>query len=370
MSVYVGIDVHRKRSQVAVVAEDGKVQLNKNVVNGTETLLRLIGDLPAGTPVAFEAAFGWGWLAQLLEDYGFEAHLVHPLRCKAIASARLKNDKVDAAILAQLLRADLLPEAWIAPPAVRQLRALLRHRAGLVRLRTQQQNRIHAVVADFGYDRSGSYLSGPGRGWLAGLDLPPVSREVVADCLAVIDGLAPVIDRIDGELRQHAKADPRVKTLTTLPGVGQFTALVMLAEIGDITRFGSARKLASWAGLTPTVRGSDLTVRHGHISKQGSAWLRWVMNQAAQTAKRSPEFSATYAAIAGRRGKKIATIAISRKLLTRAWHLLATAREPGPTGPDASTATAVHLQTGRVTKPRVSSLSRHEPASGRARSSD
>ena len=93
MSVYVGIDVHRKRSQVAVVAEDGKVQLNKNVVNGSEPMLRLIGDLPAGTPAASGAAFGWGWLAGLLEDYGFEAHLVHPLRCKAIASARLKNDK-------------------------------------------------------------------------------------------------------------------------------------------------------------------------------------------------------------------------------------------------------------------------------------
>ena len=308
MSVYVGIDVHRKRSQVAVVTEDGKVQLNKNTVNGTEPILRLIGDLPAGTPVAFEAAFGWGWLVRLLEDYGFEAHLMHPLRCKAIASARLKNDKVDAATLAQLLRADLLPEAWIAPAEIRelreitryrgklvqlrtsckdqvhgvlaklgievtcsdifgawgtawldelplpqpyswkvaslrQLRALLRHRAGLVRLGTQQRNRIHAVVADFGYDRSGSYLSGPGRGWLAELELPAISREIVTDALAVIDGLALLIDRIDAELRQHAKADPRVKTLTTLPGVGQFTALVMLAEIGDIT---ASPAPASW----------------------------------------------------------------------------------------------------------------------------
>ena len=166
MSVYVGIDVHRKRSQVAVVTEDGTVQLSKNVVNGSEPFLRLIGDLPSGTPVAFEAAFGWSWLAELLEDYGFEARLVHPLRCKAIASARLKNDKVDAAILAQLLRADLLPEAWLAPPRVRQLRALLRHRASLVRLGTQLRNRIHAVAADHGYDRSASY--GPGRaaaGW-------------------------------------------------------------------------------------------------------------------------------------------------------------------------------------------------------------
>ena len=322
MSVYVGIDVHRKRSQVAVVTEDGTVQLNKNVVNGSTPFLQLIGDLPSGTPVAFEAAFGWSWLAELLEDYGFEAHLVHPLRCKAIASARLKNNKVDAAILAQLLRADLLPEAWLAPAKVRRLRALLRHRVSLVRLGTQLRNRIHAVAADHGYDRPASYWTGPGRGWLAGLDLPAASREIITDCLAVIDGLAPVIDRIDGELHAHAKADPRVKVLRTLPGVGEFTALVIVAEIGDISRFPSARKLASWAGLTPTVRGSDLKIRHGHISKQGSVWLRWALNQAAQTAKRSPEFAASYAAIAKRRGKKIATIAIARKLVTRAWHLL------------------------------------------------
>ena len=322
------------------------MQLNKNVVNGSEPMLRLIGDLPAGTPVAFEAAFGWSWLAELLEDYGFDPHLVHPLRCKAIASARLKNDKVDAAILAQLLRADLLPEAWIAPAEVRQLRALLRHRVSLVRLGTQLRNRIHAVAADHGYDRSASYWTGPGRGWLAELDLPAASREIVTDCLAVIDGLAPLIDRIDGELHQHAKADPRVKVLRTLPGVGEFTALVMLAEIGDITRFRSARKLASWAGLTPTVRGSDLKVRHGHISKQGSAWLRWVLNQAAQTAKRSPEFAATYSSIAKRRGKKIATIAIARKLLTRAWHLLAEMQAA-----EAEHAAAAAVKTGGSPSP-------------------
>src|SRR6266480_4364216 len=96
MSVYVGIDVHRKRSQVAVITKDGQVQLNKNVVNGSEPMLRLIGDLPSGTPVAFEAAFGWGWLARLLEDYGFEAHLVHPLRCKAIASADRKSTRLNS----------------------------------------------------------------------------------------------------------------------------------------------------------------------------------------------------------------------------------------------------------------------------------
>jgi transposase len=334
MSVYAGIDVHRKRSQVAVVDQSGEVLANRNVPNGTEPILGVIGSLPPGTPAAFEAGYGSGWLAGLLEDYGFAPHLVHPLRCKAIASARLKNDKVDAAILGQLLRADLLLEAWIAPPQVRQLRALLRHRVQLVQLRTLLRNRIHAVVAEHGHDRQAGVWSGPGRAWLASLELTAVSREVVDDDLALIDALGSVIDRLDWEICQRARSDPRVKVLTQLPGIGPFTALVILAEIGDVNRFASARKLASWAGLTPTVRGSDRIVRHGHISKQGSAWLRFVLCEAAQTAKRSPQFAATFQAIARRRGKKIATTAIARKLLTRAWHLLTNAqRAPAPKPP-------------------------------------
>jgi len=142
-----------------------------------------------------------------------------------------------------------------------------------------------------------------------------------------------VTGRIDGELRAHAKADPRAGTLTTLPGAVQFTALVMVAEIGDISRFPSARKLASWAGLTPTVRGPGPDRPARAHPGQGPAWLRWVLNQAAQTAKRSPGFAATYAAIAKRRGKKIATIAIARKLLTRAWHLLSGMQATGPATP-------------------------------------
>jgi len=326
MSVYVGIDVHRKRSQVAVIDPGGQVLANRNVPNGAEPILKVIGGLPPGTPAAFEACYGTSWLVELLEDYGFDPHLVHPSRCKAIASARLKNDKVDAAILAQLLRADLLPEAWIAPPAIRQLRALLRHRVALVRLRTRLRNRIHAIVADYGHDRSGGgYWTGPGRAWLASLSLPAVSRELVEDDLGLIDALQGRIDRLDWEIRQRARSDPRVKVLTELPGVGPFTALVILAEVGDISRFASARKLASWAGLTPTVRGSDRVAHYGHISKQGSVWLRWVLCEAAQTAKRSPEFAGTFQRIAQRRGKKIATTAIARKLATRAWHLLADA---------------------------------------------
>jgi transposase len=187
------------------------------------------------------------------------------------------------------------------------------------------------VAADHGYDRPAGYWSGPGRAWLASLDLPSASRQVIDDDLALIDALAAPIAALDAQVRRCARSEPGVQVLTQLPGVGEFTALVILAETGDITRFGSARKLASWAGLSPTVRGSDRTVHHGHISKQGSVWLRQALGQAAQTAKRSPQFAASYQAIAARRGKQIATTAIARKLLTRAYHLLTDVGITGPT---------------------------------------
>jgi len=193
MTVYVGMDVHRKRSQVAIVDDAGVQQRNRNLANDPATLIPVLGALPPGTPVAFEAAYGWGWLVDLLEELELEPHLVHPSRCKAIASARLKNDKVDAATLAQLLRADLLPEAWIAPQATRDLRALLRHRASLVRLSTSLKNRVHAVLADRGIGEDRILWTGPGRAWLADLELPPIPRAIVEDCCGLLDALATPI---------------------------------------------------------------------------------------------------------------------------------------------------------------------------------
>jgi transposase len=211
------------------------------------------------------------------------------------------------------------PRRGVAPAKVRQLRALLRHRISLVRLGAQLRNRIHAVAAGHGYDRPASYWTGPGRGWPSRV-LPATSREIITDCLAVT-GRPGAGDRPDRRGAAPARQD-RSQSQDAPDAAGRRGSSPhwsWWAEIGDISRFGSARKLASWAGLTPTVRGSDLKVRHGNISKQGSVWLRWVLNQAAQIAKRSPEFAPAYSSIAKRRGKKIATIAIARKLLTRAW---------------------------------------------------
>jgi transposase len=322
MSIYVGMDVHRKRSQVAIVDDAGDEQRNRNLPNDPAKLIPILGALPPGTPVAFEAAYGWGWLVELLEELELEPHLVHPSRCKAIAAARLKNDKVDARTLAQLLRADLLPEAWIAPQATRDLRALLRHRASLVRMGTACKSRVHAVLADRGIPERSSLWTGPGRAWLAGLALPPTQRAIVEDCCGLLDALATPIARLEREIAALAKPDPRVQALMVLPGVGRLTAMTLVAEIGDIGRFPTARKLCAWAGLTPAVRNSDRKVRHGHITKQGSVWVRWILQEAAQTAKKRPPFAGTYAQLARRRGNSIATVAIARRLLARCFHIL------------------------------------------------
>lgn len=180
------------------------------------------------------------------------------------------------------------------------------------------------MLADHGYARetTRSCWSGPGRLWLDQLPLPAASRTVITDLLELIDAVQVSIDRVDAPLRAEAKNEPWVKVLTTLPGGGPLTALVLLAEIGDIQRFPSARKLAFWTGLSPTVRGSDRTVHYRRISRQGDPWVRWILSEAARTAKRSPQFAACYEQIAHRRGEKITTIAIARKLLTRTWHLL------------------------------------------------
>ena len=207
--VYVGMDVHRKRTQVAVINEKGEEVSNRNFPNDPGELAPMLMALESGTAVAFEAAYGWGWLAELLDDLGLETHLAHAKGCKAIASARLKNDKVDARTLAHLLRADLLPEAWLAPREVRDLRMLLRHRARLVRYGTSLKTRIHAVLADQGVRITVPKLwNGPGRRWLANVQLAPTQRAVVDDLLALLDATSEPIARLERDPRSRETGSP------------------------------------------------------------------------------------------------------------------------------------------------------------------
>ena len=320
---WVGIDLHRRRSQIAIIDERGELTLQKRVSTGRETITKLLGD-PESTRVALEATYGWEWLAELLEDAGFDVHLAHPLRTRAIAAARVKTDAVDARTLAHLLRTGLLPEAYIAPPELRDLRDLLRHRATLVHLRTSIKNRVHALLARQGILPEHSDLFGQaGREFLASLELPDGPRRRLDSLIALIGDFDREITATTKEIDQRAKADERVKLLCQIRGIGRYIALLIIAEVGGVKRFPTAKHLCAWAGLTPTIRSSDGKARLGHISRQGSTILRWALCEAAQhTPTGGGPLRAQYERITKRRGSKIARVAVARQILTLCYYRL------------------------------------------------
>jgi transposase len=318
----VGIDLHRNRSHIAVIDSNGELSLSQRIVNSRETFLELLGGLEGESQVAVEATYGWEWLAELLEDAGYDIHLAHPLRTRAIAAARVKTDAVDARTLAQLLRADMLPEAYVAPRELRDLRELLRHRVALTGMRSALKNRVHAILAKHGVTREHSDLFGKGgRQFLAELQLREAARRRLDSLLELIDDFTREIQATTAEIDQRAKADDRVDVLTQIRGVGPYTAMLIIAEVGAIERFPDARHLCAWAGLTPTVRSSDGKARLGRISRQGSPTLRWALVEAAQkcTTGGGP-LRESFERIAKRRGRKIAKVAVARQILTLSYY--------------------------------------------------
>jgi transposase len=247
-----------------------------------------------------------------------------------------------------------VPRRRLRRHRLEQLRARLRHRIQLVRLRTLLRNRVHAVLADHGHDRAQGCWSGPGRAWLAGLELPEASREVIEDCLAMIDAIQAPIERLDVEVHQHARADPRVRVLTALPGVGEAD------RAGDRGRDRRHRpvRFGAQAGRLGRAHPDRARLGPGRAARAhlqagldlAPSSLGWILCEAAQTAKRSPEFAATYQAICRRRGKKIATTAVARKLLTRAYHLLAARAGSLPWAPSGPRPAPV--SGGWMAKPR------------------
>jgi transposase len=318
----VGIDLHRNRSHIAVIDSNGELSLSQRIVNSRETFLELLGGLEGESQIAVEATYGWEWLAELLEDAGYDIHLAHPLRTRAIAAARVKTDAVDARTLAHLLRAELLPEAYVAPRELRDLRELLRHRVALTGMRSALKNRVHAILAKHGVTREHSDLFGKGgRLFLADLQLREASRRRLDSLMALIDDFDREIQATTVEIDQRAKADDRVDVLTQIRGVGPYTAMLIIAEVGAIERFPDARHLCAWAGLTPTIRSSDGKARLGRISRQGSPTLRWALVEAAQkcTTGGGP-LRERYERIAKRRGAKIAKVAVARQILTLSYY--------------------------------------------------
>jgi transposase len=255
--IHVGVDLDKRSSQSAVLTEDGEIS-QQRLPNDPGRLEQFFAELPPHTPVAIDASGTWWWLVDLLEHLGHAPILSHPKQTKAIAAARLKNDRVDAERLARLLRGDRLPTVWIPSAALREARELVRHRVQLVWRRGIVRHRRHAMLARRHLQpvSTQTWLTQRGQRELPRLPLADTPSRIRVDCSALLPLLDAQIRRLDGELGARGGRDPRVHRLTTIPGIGPFIAIVLVLELGDIARFPSAKQVASYVGLTPRIRAS------------------------------------------------------------------------------------------------------------------
>lgn len=316
-----GVDLHKRNCWVTVMKEDGQVQEQRKLGMDRSTLLGYFGKVAKPAKVAVEATFNWYYFLDLIEPLGFELHLVNPWKTRLIASARIKHDKLDSRVLADLLRTNYGAESWIAPRPVRELRQLLRFRARSVQWGTRAKNSVHGILNRQGVRSPMVSLFGEkGRAFLSEVVLPELDRWEVDDQLERLDLLEKQIAELDREVRQRVRASAVAQALEEIPGIGPFIALLLVAEIGDLRRFPSAKKLASYTGLAPSLYASGERRWTGQITKQGSSLLRWALVQAAHHAAQSAEFSAFYERQRERHGTAKAIVALARKLATVSYY--------------------------------------------------
>jgi transposase len=313
----VGIDLHRRRTVIVRMTPAGEKLETVRIDNDPIALALEIAKAGPDPDVVLEATYGWYWAVDVLQDAGASVHLAHPLGVKGFAYRRVKNDARDAADLADLLRMGRLPEAWIAPPAVRALREQVRHRAKLVAMRSSLKAQVHAVLAKQGVPVPVSDLFGVGGRKLLdqlGLDAPYAAR--IGSLRRIMDLLDFEIEVVSKRVAAQLSGHSGYQAIQAVPGIGPVLAAVFVAEIGDVTRFPGPRQLACWAGLTPRHRESDTTVHRGPITKQGSKLVRWAAIEAVQRIPATAGWLvATRAKLTEARGRNIATTAVARRLL-------------------------------------------------------
>jgi transposase len=320
---FVGMDLHRRRSVLVRMTEAGEALETVRIVNDRDRLAAVLARAGEAPEVVLEATYGWYWAADALAELGACVHLAHPLGVKGFAYRRVKNDERDAFDLADLLRMNRLPEAWIAPPQTRELRDLVRHRAKLVHLRSSLRCQIHAVLANQGITVPMSDLFGlQGNDLLDRVVMSPAARARVASARRLLEAFDFEIDFFAKLTSGHLAKDPGFTAVQTIPGIGPILGAVFVAEIGDVTRFRGPTQLASWAGLTPKHRESDTTVHRGRITKQGSRLVRWAAVEAVQRAGEHTRIGAYRIRVGDRRGRNIGTVAAARELIECVYYAL------------------------------------------------
>ena len=351
----IGMDIHRTFAEV-VFWEDGRLRPHGRVDMTRSGLEGFARGLTKEDEVVVEATGNAMAVVRVLSPHVARVIVANPLQVKAIAHARIKTDKIDAGVLAQLRAADFLPEVWVPDPETERRRRLVARRNQVVRHRTRVKNEIHAILAAHLVPPCphAELFNGPGRAWLAGQVLPDDERATVERHLRELDRLGEDLEVLDRDIGSAVVDDPAVKRLLTIAGVNVTVATGLVAAIGDVRRFSSPQKLVSYFGLNPRVRQSGLGLaQHGRISKIGRAHARALLVEAAWAAAKAPgPLHAFFARIRARRGHQVAAVATARKMAVLVWHLLTKEADYLWARPAlvAQKVRALELQAGRPAK--------------------
>jgi transposase len=322
---FIGLDVHRDFCEVAI-SEGGRARSAGRVAARPAELELFAQSLGSDDRVVLEVTGSGLAVVRILAAHVAEVVLAHPKKLRAICEAKVKTDKVDARTLAELLAADLIPPVWVGDEQTRALRRRVSRRRQLVKQRTRLKNHVAAVLMRNLKERPlyTDPFGKAGRVWLERVELPLDERQTLEGCLRQLDFLARELAIVDRAIAEAALASSEIQRLMTIPGVDVTTAATLVAVIGDISRFPTARHLVGYLGLHPRIRQSGSgAARHGRTSKEGSAAARHVLVEAAWAAARSPGPLRAFATrTAARRGRNIAAVAVARKLCVLTWHLL------------------------------------------------
>jgi transposase len=321
----IGLDVHREFAEVAIW-QDGVVRSAGQIKATPEALRLFAGSLCGHDEVALEATCNTHAIARLLERHVGRVVVSNPQKTRAIAEAKVKTDKVDAQVLAELLAAGFLPSVWLADDETHALRRQVARRAHVVRQRTRLKNQVQSILHRNLVPRcpAADLFGHKGRLWLAEQELPADERQAVQALLRQLDFHSEELRLVDAELARVALRRAEVKRLMTIPGVDATVALSIVAAVGDFGRFRSPEKLVSYLGLNPRVRQSgSQPASHGRITKQGRAHARGMLVEAAWAAAKTPgPLRAFHERVRARRGMQIAVVATARKLAVLCWHLI------------------------------------------------
>jgi len=319
--LYCGIDLHKKFSFVCVMNDKGEIKDERKLWHDGFTFKEYFKSRETMECVV-EPVESWGWVTDYLEETGHKVHLANTYKVRLIAESRMKTDRVDAKVLADLLRAGYLPEGYVAPVGLRDRRAYLRYRIMLARERARLKVHVKRLlmlenVSEPVYKDT---FGKKGMEWLKGLKLREVNNRIKNERIEGIERYNVLINKMESEIRSSSNRDERAKLLKTIPGIGPLTAEVIMAEVGEMGRFRTSKHFASYTGLVSSQRSSGGKTHYGRITKSGSKYLRWLFVEAAQRAKRNDtNLKRFFDRIAYKKGRGVAIVALARKLAEICW---------------------------------------------------